>query len=367
MSIFLALPLFAHTPGTVCSQWCHTTCCEANGSVWPAPRGAFAQGTGTLVLRDFKIECSGACDALALNATARWTALILDPVRHVSPPAPTSLTLQTLVLGIAHPTPRLPSGYIVSTEVDESYSLRVSSSAATISANSSIGALRGLATFIQLLVYEKDGTISLPNVGVSIDDKPRWPFRALKIDTSRHFLPVPILKAALDGMEAAKMNVFLWHAVDGNSFPLESATYPDLTTKGAYDAASVYTLADVADVVAYAQARGVRVVPELDIPGHQGVGYARPELVACPLLEGFGGNARALDVTKNATYEFLRQWLGEMVESFGDPQVNVYGDERSRRPAASASRCATRRQPWCRVHTACTRSLLRSTRATAPS
>ena len=164
-------------------------------------------------------------------------------------------------------------------------------------------------------------------MGISIVDYPRWPFRALKIDTSRHFLPVPILKAALDGMEAAKMNVFLWHAVDGNSFPLESATYPDLTHKGAYDAASVYTLADVADVVAYAQARGVRVVPELDIPGHQGVGYARPELVACPLLEGFGGNARALDVTKNATYEFLRQWLGEMVEAFGDPQVNVYGDE----------------------------------------
>ena len=95
-------------------------------------------------------------------------------------------------------------------------------------------------------------------------------------------------------MAAAKFNVFMWHIVDGNSFPLKLDAFPELAEKGAYCPQCIYTSDDVRGVVEYARQRGIRVQPEIDVPGHSGWQYGRPDLVACPTYEVFGGCARSL-------------------------------------------------------------------------
>lgn len=93
----------------------------------------------------------------------------------------------------------------------------------------------------------------------------RFPFRAVLIDTGRHYLPVPLIRAHIDAMAYNKMNVLHWHIVDMPSFPFVSKSFPNLSAEGAFDARHVYTPADVAGLVDYAQHRGVRIVPEFDV------------------------------------------------------------------------------------------------------
>ncbi|GAB4836057.1 Beta-hexosaminidase 3 [Ancistrocladus abbreviatus] len=104
---------------------------------------------------------------------------------------------------------------------------------------------------------------------------PRLPYRGLLIDTSRHYLPLPVIKSVIDSMVYAKLNVLHWHIVDTQSFPLEIPSYPKLWN-GAYSTSERYTIADAAEIVSYAQKRGVNVLAEIDVPGHAaswGVGY----------------------------------------------------------------------------------------------
>ena len=122
-------------------------------------------------------------------------------------------------------------------------------------------------------------------------------------------------------------SIWQWHVIDGPSFPLESKKYPQLSAKGKYCDTCVYSVDDVRALITFANERGVRVIPELDIPGHSGFQFGLPEIVACPFYEAGCGAARALDPTLNQTYEFLIEWLSEQAELFGDPLINVYGDE----------------------------------------
>lgn len=124
------------------------------------------------------------------------------------------------------------------------------------------GALRGLETFAQLV--QPDYSVHEQ----SVVDYPRFPFRAVLIDTGRHYLPVPLLLAHLDAMAYNKMNVLHWHIVDMPSFPYVSKAFPHLSAGGAFDQNHLYTKADVDTIVSYAKERGIRVVPEFDVPGH---------------------------------------------------------------------------------------------------
>jgi hexosaminidase len=110
----------------------------------------------------------------------------------------------------------------------------------------------------------------LPAASVRVEDAPRFPHRGLMIDTGRAFLPLPVILAALDAMSYVKMNALHWHLVDDQAFPVVSSAWPNLTA-GAMQAPSLshtYSKADVAAVVEAATARGIRVIPEFDVPGH---------------------------------------------------------------------------------------------------
>ena len=138
----------------------------------------------------------------------------------------------------------------------------------------------------------------------------------------------------------------MWHVVDANSFPLKLDGFPELADKGAYCPACVYTTDDVHAVVEYARQRGIRVQAEIDVPGHSGwqvrspslstyavsltqkrPQYGRPDLVACPTYEAFGGCARALDMTQDKVYDFLKRFFLEVAAIFPEPVINFCGDE----------------------------------------
>lgn len=210
---------------------------------------------------------------------------------------------------------------------DETYSLIVSPRQAVLSAETALGALRGLETFLQLI--EKDQrSYFLP--AVAIKDKPRFPWRGLLIDVCRHWQPLAVIKRNLDGMAAVKLNVLHWHLTEDQGFRIESRKYPKLHEMGADGL--YYTQEQVREVITYAADRGIRVVPEFDMPGHVTswlVGH--PELASAPgpyqIERRFGIIDAALDPTREEVYTFLDGFFGEMAALFPDAYMHIGGDE----------------------------------------
>jgi hexosaminidase len=210
---------------------------------------------------------------------------------------------------------------------EEAYHLQVTPDGARIDAETDIGALRGLQTLLQLVTREA-GAVVVPVV--TINDAPRFPWRGLMIDSSRHFMPVEVLKRNLDGMAAVKLNVLHWHLCDDQGFRFESKAFPKLHQLGSDG--YYYTRAQLAEVIDYATARGIRVVPELDLPGHATswlVGY--PEIGSQPgpyqIERGWGIYKPTVDPTREEVYDFLDTLLGEVAAVFPDAFVHIGGDE----------------------------------------
>src|SRR5882724_2481753 len=210
---------------------------------------------------------------------------------------------------------------------NEGYSLEVTDKQARLVAPTVVGALRGLETFLQLLQGDRDGYY-LP--GIKIQDRPRFPWRGLLIDVGRHYEPLEVLKRNLDAMAAVKLNVFHWHLTEDQGFRVESKKFPKLHTLGSDGL--FYTQDQVREIIAYARDRGIRVMPEFDIPGHSTswlVGY--PELGSAPgpfkIERGAGIFEPALDPTRDQTYKFLDTFLGEMAGLFPDEYMHIGGDE----------------------------------------
>ncbi len=216
---------------------------------------------------------------------------------------------------------------IQSVDEDESYTLSVTTTGVRLEAATVVGAIRGLQTLVQL-VQSSGSEYELP--AVSIRDAPRFPWRGLMIDCGRHFEPVEVLKRTLDGMAAVKLNVFHWHLTEDQGFRIESKLFPKLTIMGSDGL--FYTQQDVAEIVRYARARGIRVVPEFEMPGHSTAWLiAYPELASDRAPDSvrreFGVSDFALDPTREETYQFIQRFLGEMAGLFPDPYVHIGGDE----------------------------------------
>jgi hexosaminidase len=216
---------------------------------------------------------------------------------------------------------------VQSLDEDETYALTVTPQQITLKAATVVGAFHGMETLIQLAHFE-NGAAVIP--AVTIEDTPRFRWRGLMIDVSRHFEPVNVIERNLDGMAMMKMNVFHWHLSDDQGFRAESKLYPKLTGLGSNG--EYYTQDEMRSVVAYARARGIRVVPEFDVPGHSiswMVGYPQISSAKGPfqVAEVAGIHDQALDPTREATYTFLDRLVGEMVKIFPDAYFHIGGDE----------------------------------------
>ncbi|MDW5290008.1 beta-N-acetylhexosaminidase [Formosa sp. PL04] len=211
---------------------------------------------------------------------------------------------------------------------DESYQLNVTNSGATITAQTDIGALRGIETLLQLT---NSNATNFYFQGAEISDAPRFVWRGLMIDVSRHFHPVNVIKRNLDGMASVKMNVFHWHLIDDQGIRIESKIYPQLTALASDGL--FYTQEQIKEVVVYASKLGIRVIPEIDVPGHaSAILTAFPELGSKPgatytIERNSGIFDPTLDPTNEETYVFLYNLFTEIAPLFPDPYFHIGGDE----------------------------------------
>jgi hexosaminidase len=281
-------------------------------------------GSGQLVLDpSFSVTTAGYTDARLRRAVNRF----LNQLRFETGMLPLDMNLAlgpaaTFVIRTEH-----ASQPVQGLGEDESYVLEITSAGAALRAPNPLGILHGLETFLQL-VETVPSSFVVP--AVLIEDQPRFPWRGLMIDVSRHFIPLEVLKRNLDGMAAVKINVFHWHLSDNQGFRIESKKFPKLQKMGSDGL--YYTQEEVRELVAYAADRGIRVVPEFDMPGHATswfVGY--PELASgkgpYEIERKWGVFDPAMNPSEERTYKFLDEFIGEMAHLFPDRYFHIGGDE----------------------------------------
>jgi hexosaminidase len=275
----------------------------------------------------FSVAATGPTDLRLETALNRFAARISRqtgiPMLAARPADASRATLRVECAGV----PSGPGAEYPSLGEDESYQLDVAPGGARLQAATVAGALHGLATFAQLVVPGADG---FQAAAIHIQDRPRFPWRGLMLDVSRHWMPLEVVERNLDAMAAVKLNVFHWHLSDDQGFRAESRRFPRLQQFGSDG--NYYTQAEIRHVVAYAGDRGIRVEPEFDIPGHTNswlVGY--PELASAPgpysIGRTWGVFDGAMDPTREETYDFLDAFLAEMTQLFPDPYFHIGGDE----------------------------------------
>jgi hexosaminidase len=268
----------------------------------------------------FRIVNSGTKDPRVEAAIGRLTARVFRQAGlsaiHLKSAKP-ALTVEC----------REPAADVPTLGENESYQLDVTGDGARIVARTCIGAMRGMETFAQLISPGPDGYYA---AAVHIEDRPRYPWRGLMLDAARHWMPVAVVERNLDGMAAVKLNVFHWHLSDDQGFRVESKRWPKLQEMGSDG--NFYTQADVRHIVEYARDRGIRVIPEFDLPGHATswlVGY--PELASAPgpyeIQRRWGIFEPTMDPTREETYRFLDAFLDEMTPLFPDRFFHIGGDE----------------------------------------
>ena len=291
-------------------------------SLMPAP-ATLQFGTGQILIdQSFSAALVGTHDDQMQHAALNFFAVLSRktgiPLNNkLTDPAKARLVIRT----------EQPAKAVQELGEDESYNLEVKTSGAQLTAPTALGAMRGLQTFLQLVRPSEDG-FAVP--AVTIQDKPRFPWRGLMIDVGRHFIPLDVLKRNLDGMAAMKMNVFHWHLSENQGFRVESKRFPKLHEMGSDGL--YYSQDEVRSLIAYAHDRGIRVVPEFDMPGHSTawfVGY--PELASAPgpyeIERKWGVFDPAMDPTQERTYKFLDEFIGEMAKLFPDRFFHIGGDE----------------------------------------
>ncbi|KAF9183365.1 hypothetical protein BGZ51_004067 [Haplosporangium sp. Z 767] len=222
--------------------------------------------------------------------------------------------------------------------VDESYTLDITAAGqGTIKAKTIWGALNGLQTLNQIIIG--DGRRGLiVEQPVEIRDSPNYSHRGIMYDTARNFFPMDALKRQIDAMSYSKLNVFHWHITDNQAWPVEIKKYPQMT-KDAFSPREVYSQRDIVELVNYGRERGVRVYPEIDMPGHSSSGWLQvdPKAVTCADSwwdnDGWTHhtavqpNPGQLDIAYEPTYKLIKDVYREVAKLFKDDFFHVGFDE----------------------------------------
>ena len=291
----------------------------------PLPQKLITSAGALQIDSEFTLAVSAYSDARLESAVKRFTARLAKqtglPISLLNLPS-RDREGAVLLIECRQRAPEYPA-----LGEDEAYQLDISSSGGRLTARTITGVLRGLETFAQLVGPGPDG-FQAP--AVHIEDQPRFPWRGLMLDVSRHWMPLAVVERNLDAMAAVKLNVFHWHLSDDQGFRVESKRYPKLQQLGSDG--NFYTQSQVRQVVAYARDRGIRVIPEFDMPGHTTawfVGY--PELASAhgpyAIERKWGVFRPTIDPTREETYVFLDGLIAEMGALFPDPYFHIGGDE----------------------------------------
>ncbi|MGV3540317.1 MAG: beta-N-acetylhexosaminidase, partial [Rufibacter sp.] len=259
----------------------------------------------------------------------------------------------------------------------EGYTLNVTSKEILIQANAPNGWFYGIQTLLQLLPasieskrLQSQSSWAIP--AVTIEDYPRFAWRGLMVDVSRHFFPKDIIKAYIDQMAKYKLNTFHWHLTDNQGWRVEIKSLPKLTQIGAWrvprtgywkgfkapepgEAATYggyYSHEDIKEIIRYAEERFVTIVPEVDVPGHSLALIASYPNLSCTqtpqqVLAGDPWNPKrtnVLCVGNDSTYLALEKIFGELAQLFPGEYLHMGGDEVTRNYWDNCAKCQKRIQ-----------------------
>ena len=313
--------------------------------------GAFAVGSLALNAPDNDILKAGFDRATNAISELKWIPAATEaPVRSFEPfPTPTAGskrrvrrqypgtnstgTLSTVNVKVKDTKAPLQHG------VDESYTLDIASGASSIeiTANTVYGALHAFTTLQQIVINDGTGKLIVEQP-VAIKDAPIYPVRGIMIDSGRNYLSKKKIYETIDGMALSKLNVLHWHMIDSQSWAVELDVYPQMI-EDAYSPNEIYTKECMQDIIKYAGARGVRVIPEIDMPGHANSGWKQidKDMLACidswwsndnwPLHTAVEPNPGQLDILNNKTYEATGKVYKELANIFPDNWFHIGGDE----------------------------------------
>ena len=245
----------------------------------------------------------------------------------------------------------------------EWYSLSVTAKTITINAVEEAGLFRGSRTLIQLLQQGlTTGSLSC----LTISDHPRFPWRGMHLDVCRHFFPVEFVKKYIDLLARYKMNSFHWHLTEDQGWRMEIKSHPNLTEVGAWRKGSqvgpysrreydsipyggFYTQDEIREVVAYAAARHINVVPEIELPGHAMAALAAYPHLGCTggpyeVQKGWGVFEDVFCAGNDSTFAMLEDVLTEVMDLFPSPYIHIGGDECPKEAWKSCSKCQARKK-----------------------
>ncbi|KAJ1989026.1 Glucosamine-6-phosphate isomerase (Glucosamine-6-phosphate deaminase) (GNPDA) (GlcN6P deaminase) [Coemansia spiralis] len=304
-------------------------------AIWPIPQ-TLEQGNSNTQAYWVNINVQGYSGNIVNNAVNRYRDIInrenfLAPVDYKRGILKPNGSLQGLTVSVESTDETL------GIDTDESYTLDVPvDGQAMLNAKTPYGALRGLETFSQLISTNGNAKV-IANTPVHIKDAPVYTHRGLLFDSARNYYSLASIYRTLDAMSYNKMNVFHWHIVDAQSWPVESRTFPDLQKNGAYSAQQTYSYNDVNNVIAYAKERGIRVIPEFDVPGHTYiVGLAKPDIMSCLNVQPNWADEAAeppsgqLNIANPDSIDFANKIVDEYTKLFTDQVYHLGGDEVNR-------------------------------------
>jgi beta-hexosaminidase Fdl len=315
--------------------------------LWPQPTGPVTLGTTVAIISTgiLRFETLSSPSQLVTTQLGQAYKIFESNLRIIEPQGVNEKTsvdqfiIKVLVNG--------SSETYLTLETDEGYSVIVKPEknilVANIHAKSYFGARNALETLSQLIWSDENhgGALKILRAA-SVQDAPVFKYRGFMLDTARNYFPLEFIKKTIDGMAASKLNTFHWHISDSQSFPFLSDRVPQLAQNGAYSPDQVYTVSDVKEVVQYARVRGVRILIEVDTPGHSGSGWqwgpshGLGELALCidqQPWQAYCGEPPCgqLNPRNNHTYEVLEKIYRDIFElthindifHFGGDEVNL--------------------------------------------
>lgn len=317
-------------------------------NIIPAPLSV-REDSGTFKLKGSQISCDTQMGDKALQAVAEFSSqltLCAGQIYPVSKPAKLSESVKNgTIKGIVF--------CVDPTLIEEAYTINITKKYALVRASSDNGFLYALQSIKQMLPVEIYGTSAAENQKwelpcCEIKDKPRFKYRGMHLDCSRHFFSVDEVKKVLDIMAGLKLNRFHWHLTDDQGWRAEIKSLPRLTEIGAYRSGTMvgyytgpsdniryggfYTQEEMKDVVAYADKLGITIVPEVDLPGHMVAALASYPELGCfggpyEVWTKWGVSPDVLCPGKEVTFNFLEGVLGELCEIFPGEYFHIGGDE----------------------------------------
>eukprot|EP00730_Choanoeca_flexa_P016215 TRINITY_DN7621_c0_g1_i4.p1 TRINITY_DN7621_c0_g1~~TRINITY_DN7621_c0_g1_i4.p1 ORF type:complete len:662 (+),score=154.23 TRINITY_DN7621_c0_g1_i4:21-2006(+) len=288
--------------------------CQDVANIWPIPKSVNCFGESTSIHSALTIKASNV-ESDRLNRGVQRYQQHFDVItaKHG-----TKAGLKLVYVDV------LDWSDALNMRTDMSYSVVVNDNQALINATTIYGAMYGLESLLQM---SRDG--SLPGSSITIEDVPNYSWRSLMIDTGRRFFPMDLVKNLLDTMAAVKLNVLHLHASDLCRFSVESKRFPNLTAALTGLHAGHYTQDDIATMISYAKDRGIRVVPEFDVPGHS---HGLQPLLSQGLQfcsDDSTSQSQLYNDPKNQTLNLITEVMAEMATLFEDEVFDIGCDETS--------------------------------------